>query len=207
MVTVNLTMLVYAIPLVAITVAAVAFAFRRPAAQSGSGRRSPIPGIVIGVIGLAVGGSMFAVSSADERTYTTDPSCTAGFALRSEDARACRTASMRIAQWYWSSGRGAARHLVLVDASGRRWYVTYGFDRHGSVWRGLYDTDDRFADVQLFDGQIVLVATASGLATTNAQPMARVNFWALLGIAAGLGGIFSALRAAGFVRSYYGAYT
>jgi hypothetical protein len=198
MVTVNVTLLVYAIPVVAIGIAAIAFAFRRPAVPSSYVRQSPVPGIIIGVIGLALGSSMFAVSSADERTYTTDPSCTAGFALRSSGGGACRTASMRIAQWYWSSGRGAARHLVLVDADGRHWSVTYGSDRRGSVWRGLYDTDDRFANVQFLNGQIVLVETASGLATTRAEPMARVNYWAWLGILTGLGGVMSALRAAGF---------
>jgi hypothetical protein len=206
MVSVDVTLLVYAIPVVAIAIATIALAFRRPAAQPSYGRRSPIPGIVIGVIGLAAGGAMFAVSSADERTYTTDASCTAGFSLRSEDAGACRTAAMRIVQWYWSSGRGAARHLVLADADGRRWYVTYGGDRRGSVWRGLYDTDDRFANVQLLNGQIVLVETASGLAATTAQPMARVSFWAFLGIAAGIGGVLSALRAAALGSPFTGAY-
>jgi hypothetical protein len=206
MVTVDVTLLVYAIPVVAIALAAIGFAFRRPMVRPVYGRRSPIPGIVLGVIGLAVGGTMFGVSSADERTYTTDPSCVAGFALRSEDAGACRTASMRIVQWYWSSGRSAARHIVLADRDGRRWYVTYGGDRRGSVWHGLYDTDDRFANVQFLNGQIVLVETASGLATTTAQPAERVNLWAFLGIAAGIGGVLSALRAAALGTSLSSAY-
>jgi hypothetical protein len=203
--TVNVTLLVYAIPVVAILVAIMRLVVGRmlarapispgPPVAKNRWQQNPVPGIVFGVAGLGIGAFMFTSADADQRVYAAEPSCTQGFAAPIGGAGICRLASMRIARWYWSGGRHSRRHLVLSDVNGQGGDVTYGRDLRGSVWRGIYNDDDRAATVQLFKSDIVLIETRSGLAATDLEPRARVDLWALFGICAGFLGMVSALRA------------
>jgi hypothetical protein len=199
---VNVTMFVYAVPVIALAIACLRFAVGRrgnaPAFQARPAwRRDPRKSfLAVGAGGLIAGSVMFALASRDLKVYDAAPSCRDGFAPTEPLDRTCRIVTTRIRDAYTTSGRGASTHVVLALPDGSNANVVAGAERRGSVVRGFLRDGDGVASVQFFGNDIVAIETRSGLLDTNAMPAGRVQTWGLAGIALGVLGTLAALALA-----------
>jgi len=87
--------------------------------------RSPIPGIVIGIVGLAFAGWMFVHAKSDLQAYAGDPSC-AFFDPNAASAGQCRAEAVRIDRVYRTTGKNARRYAVLDRPDGSQLTVAFG---------------------------------------------------------------------------------
>jgi hypothetical protein len=197
---INLGLLPYAIPAAAIAIAilvAIGHAIVGPGPQRivYVGRRgSPASGVLIGVVGLAVGGWLMFGAGHDAKAYANDPSCSAGFTLDSGTPGACRLAGAHIDAANATGGRSTSYSLNLTFGDGSTGTVTLGREVRGNVWTAARNGSDESATVQYYGNRIVQVETRSGLAHTSRMPIDLERTWALVGIGAGLLGLVSAAR-------------
>jgi hypothetical protein len=187
---------IFAISTVAFTVIEAIAAVRRQNFYGHGYRRRghPVLGIVIGIVGLALAGGMYAGAKLDLGAYSGDPSCLGSAATRVAGAL-CRNESISIAKIYRTTGRHSSRYMVLVFGDGSESTVRYAKNRYGNVWNGFAQLRDRTGSAQFFRNAVVAVQTHSGCAETDAMPAERVSWWALFGIVNGVIGIGSALAA------------
>jgi hypothetical protein len=155
--------------------------------------KSPVPGMIVGLAGLMLSGSMFVNAKADLQAYAADPTCVAGLVATLPAAGQCRTEEVLISRIYRTTGRHSHRYVVLGLADGSQLTVSYGRDQYGNVWSGVARRDDRTANAQLFRDKIVTLETRSGRADTADMPADRLNLWGLFGIICGGIGFISAL--------------
>jgi hypothetical protein len=158
-------------------------------------RRNPYVPLISGIVGFAVSVFLYVGAELDAKRYATSPSCASVFVLSAPLDGACRVASMQIVDTYMSTGKGASRHVVLAAGDAPSINVIVSHNRRGSVVHGYLTDRDRYATVQYFGKDVVLVETRSGLFETTKLPANRAQTWVILGVIFGFVGTAGALIA------------
>lgn len=211
--TIDLNAFVYAIPLGAIALAIlvtlgnrlVAHPYAAPGAGYGGSFAAlswrygghPVLQLTVCLAGLAVVGCLFLARDADVRAFRSDPSCSLVPGRPAfPGTGACRTATARVLGTFTTSGRRGYtyRHVTLaVDGAGQT-SVTLAGTYAPAFWRDAVSGADRVADVELYRGRIVALATLAGPASTDGMPVERLTQIFIWAIAFAVGGFVSAVR-------------
>jgi len=201
---IDLTVLVYAIPAVAIGIALFSAVAGRlfgvaPSRTVGrpAFRANALVGMAVGAIVLVVGGTMVFRIETDVHRYASDSACAAGFGAAYGAPGACRIAYGTIEDAYTTPGRySSTYHLAIRMNDGTLEQVALGRKTRGDVWAGAEFHGDRQVTVQYFRTALVRVQTSSGEVETSALPAERLTLWAFVAIFGGVVGVISALRVA-----------
>jgi len=192
---------------VAVPVAAIAFivlaavgrllfgtpSVARPRLSWGPRRRAnPAAGVVFGVAGVAIAGVMSVSADHDLRTYQSAPSCRAGFAAEPDAGGPCHLVPAQIVRAY-HTGRHSTQTLDLDFPDGSRHRAVVAANVSGNVWQAAKNGTARDATAQIDGATIVQVQTAAGQIQTSDYPQNRLQQWTLIGIIAGVFGLFSAI--------------
>jgi len=193
----DLGVLVYALPVVAVLLALMGAAvtrIARPYAPATTQRRrlSRGWGMALGVAGFATCAYLFVGADAAARVYASDAACSQGFAANAPSAT-CRLAPAHILRAFrvvhHRGGDDYNLDVQTADAAAARTTVTLGRNRSGDVFGAALDGRDTEATVQYFRDTIVMVGTNSGTVETTSMPASRAKFFAIFGIICGIFGI------------------
>lgn len=119
--------------------------------------------------------------------YFTDSSCTSGtFSAEPRASDACRSETVGIAATRIRRGGRSGTHyyMTLVRANGTRTEIEVRSRESSAVWRAAVANPGLVAQLQLFRGRPVLIASGQGIVRTDAFPtdvMWAYQYWLVFG--------------------------